>query len=309
MENDTIQGVAHATNKSVLYALHDGDGFGVYAVGKKAGVYGQSAAGPGVNGVSSAADGVEGAASAAGKSGVYAHHSGDGWGVYGVGNRAGVYGKSSLNSGVEGFSSASDGVTAHSTAENKSGVYAFNDSDKGYGVYARGGAWGAMGVAKDGIGVQGSGQTGVVGFGTMFEGVNGQSFAADGKGVFGYCGEPGGVGCLGSGRMAGVAGYTDYAAGTGVHAENTKGGLGLDVVGKTKLQRSGVAATVVGKAYRAVTVPGGVTAASKYLVTMQGNPGAGVFVAYAKHYSVTQFRVYFNKACTAAVNFAWMVLD
>jgi len=52
-----------------------------------------------------------------------------------------------------------------------------------------------------------------------------------------------------------------------------------------------------------------VTAASMYLVTMQGNPGTGVFVAYAKYFSATEFRVYFNKACTKSATFAWMVLD
>ena len=64
-----------------------------------------------------------------------------------------------------------------------------------------------------------------------------------------------------------------------------------------------------GAKYKTVTVPGGVTATSKFLVTMQGNPGSGVFVAYAKYRSNSEFRVYFNKACTIAASFAWMVLD
>jgi hypothetical protein len=45
------------------------------------------------------------------------------------------------------------------------------------------------------------------------------------------------------------------------------------------------------------------------LVTMQGDPGAGVFVTYAKYYDATSFRVCLNKPCTNAAPFAWMVLD
>jgi hypothetical protein len=59
----------------------------------------------------------------------------------------------------------------------------------------------------------------------------------------------------------------------------------------------------------AVTVPGGVTANSKFLVTMQGNPGAGVYVTYAKCSNATSFVIHFNKVCTAAARFAWMVFD
>jgi len=182
------------------------------------------------------------------QSAVYARHDGDGYGVYSAGGRAGVRGVSlGGGRGVEGSSAAGDGIMGEATAANKSGVYAFNDGS-GFGVFGRGG-------------------------------------------------------------VAGVLGLASTALATGVMAENADGGVALSVFGKTALQRSGVVGVGVGDKYATVTVPGGVTAASMYLVTMQGNPGTGVFVAYAKYFSATEFRVYFNKACTKFTTFAWMVLD
>jgi hypothetical protein len=123
------------------------------------------------------------------------------------------------------------------------------------------------------------------------------SHSGDGYGVYAI-----------AGRTA-VVGRASTAPAIGVYAENYYGGLGLSVVGRTELQRSGVAAAVAGNKSVTVTVPQGVSGESKYLVTMQGNPGTGVFVAYARYFSATQFRVYFNKACTKAAKLAWMVLD
>ena len=291
MQHDAIRGVAHGTNKSVLYAYHKGDGWGVYAIGRRAGVYGEANLGPGVKGLSSAGHGIDGASSAAGKSGVYAHHSGDGWGVYGVGSRAGVRGDAGAGPGVQGLSTSGNGVQGEAKAANKSGVYAFNDHASGFGVYARGGHAGVRAHSSGGWGLHAS------------------SAAENAAGI--YCANNGatGTGCMAFGGKRGLHGGASIAAGTGVYAENIYGGVGLRVVGKTSLERSGVATTVVGYAYKTVSVPGGVTAASKFLVTMQGSPGAGVFVTYAKYLSATQFRVYFNKACTAAAKLAWMVLD
>ena len=205
--------------------------------------------GPGLDIEAAQNDAIRAFAHGTNQSAVYASHSGDGYGVYSAGRRAGVRGESwDGGPGVDGFSAANDGIMGESTAANKSGVYAFNDNGSGFGVWGRGG------------------NTGVVGSAATFPA-------------------------------------------TGIYAENAYGGVGLSVVGKTTLQRSGLAATAVGDRYETVSVPGGVTSASMYLVTMQGNPGAGVVVAYAKYYSATQFRVYFNKACTKATKLAWMVLD
>jgi hypothetical protein len=205
--------------------------------------------GPGIAVDAAQHDGIRAFAHGAAKSGLYAVHDGDGYGVFAVGRRAGVHGETSAGGrGVDGFSSANDGVMGVSTAATKSGVYAYNDNTAGYGVWARGGSVGVVGLASS-------------------------------------------------------------AAATGVRAENGAGGVGLRVVGKTAMQRSGLATTVAGNKSVTVTVPGGLTAASKYLVTVQGNPGTGVFVAYAKYLNATQFRVYFNKACTKAAKLAWMVLD
>jgi hypothetical protein len=113
----------------------------------------------------------------------------------------------------------------------------------------------------------------------------------------------------GVGAEAGVVGSTWQESGVGVNAINNKGGTALKVEGKSEFQRSGVAAVSKGTKSKTVTVPGGVTSGSMFLVTMQGSPGSGVFITYAKYQSATTFRVYFNKACTAAAKFAWMVLD
>jgi len=205
--------------------------------------------GPGIQVEAAQHDGIRVYAHGTNQSALYAYHVADGYGVYAVGKRAGVRGETTEGGrGVDGFSSANDGVIGVSTAVNKSGVYAYNDDAAGYGLWARGG-------------------------------------------------------------KAGVVGLAATAAATGVRAENAGGGVGLSVVGKTTMQRSGLAAVVAGNKSLTVTVPGGVTAASKYLVTVQGNPGTGVFVAYAKYVNASEFRVYFNKACTRAAKVAWMVLD
>jgi hypothetical protein len=205
--------------------------------------------GPGLEVEAAQHDGVRAYAHGANQSAVYGYHVADGWGIYGVGRRAGVRGETTQGGpGVDGFSSASDGVQAVSSAANKSGVYAYNHHATGFGVWARGGKTGVVGQAYN-------------------------------------------------------------AQATGLQGLNEYGGVGLSVVGKATFQRSGLATTVAGSKAVTVTVPGGVTAASMFLVTMQGNPGTGVAVAYAKYLNATQFRVYFTKACTKAAKLAWVVLD
>lgn len=247
--------------------------------------------GPGMIVEAAKHDAIRAYGNGAGRSALYATHSGDGWGVYGSGHRAGVHGDSDTGPGVHGVSATGDGLAGQAKAANKSGVYAFNDHAWGYGVYARGGMTGVRAHSDTGIGLR-------------------ASSAAQG-GIAIYCSNEGptGTGIVAFGGKRGVVGGASSAAAVGVSAQNMNGGVALEVVGKTKLQRSGVATTVVGSAYKNITVSGGLTTASKFLVTMQGSPGVGVYVTYAKRISSTQFRVQFNKACTAAAKLAWMVLD
>lgn len=260
-KNDGVRAFTQGAVKSAVYGSHEGDGWGIFGAGRRAGVHGESLTGgagveglstkggPGVHGWSEQGDGTVGRSTAVGKSGVWGDHLGDGWGIFGSGKRAGVRGQSTTGGpGVDGYSTQGDGVAGSAIAPFKSGVYGLNLNDKGYGVWARGG-------------------------------------------------------------MAGVEGVAAGKWGVGVSARNENGGVGLGVLGKVSLERSGTGKTAKGAKSTAVTVPQGVTPDAKILVTMQGNPGAGVFVAYAKRVSATQFRVYFNKACAKAATFAWMVLD
>ena len=250
--------------------------------GSGAGVYCNSAQG----------DGLHATSEGAGKSAVYASQTqGDGgWGVWARGTGTGVYGESTDGPGVTArggsqgvlaTSTKGDGLRAEASAQGKSGVYAFNDvADYGYGVFAR----------------------------AKYTGVHGESprFGVSGVGA-GTTGEA--IGCAGFGDKTGVLGAARQSSAVGVHAVNGYGGTALRVDGPVTFKRSGLANTSIGARYKAVTVPGGLVPGSKFLVTMQGSPGSGVFITYAKYQSATTFRVYFNKACTAAAKFAWMVLD
>ena len=194
-----------------------------------------------------------------------------GTGVEAIGDTQGVYAHSGYG----------DGIRAESSAENKSGVYAYNDvASTGYGVYARGTFQGVHGESP---------RFGVTGVGT------GTSWEA--------------IGCAGFGDKTGVLGAARNSSAMGVQAINGYDGTALRVDGRASFKRSGLATTIVGAAHRTVTVTGTLTSSSKFLVTPQGNPGAGVYVTYAKYVNTTQFNVYFSKACTAAVKIAWMVLD
>jgi len=65
-----------------------------------------------------------------------------------------------------------------------------------------------------------------------------------------------GYGVFSVGGRTGVVGRASTALATGVTAVNADGGVGLSVVGKTALQRSGVVGVGVGAKYATVTVSG-----------------------------------------------------
>jgi hypothetical protein len=199
--------------------------------------------------------------------------------------------------GIDVYSATHDGVRATSAGWYKSAVYAVGN--EGYGVYAVGYYAGVHGLCETGIGVRGAGG---------WVGVYGESETPGGVGVRGQTSAASCIGVYGNGTT-GVRGTADAASGYGVIAENAKNGVGLKVIGRTNMQRSGLATIAAGQQVVVVTVPGGVSASSKYLVTPQGNPGTGVSIQYAGQYSTWTFRIVLNKPATAACKFAWMVLD
>jgi hypothetical protein len=183
--------------------------------------------------------------------------------------------------GVLGVAASGDGVEGHSVIDNKSGVWGHNDAPSGMGVTGDGGFAGVWGRSATG------------------DGVRGQSSTATKSGVYGLTGSDTGYGVFGAA----------LGAGAGVAALAGPTGTALHVEGKASFTRSGVAAVAKNKTYVTITVPSGVATTAKFLVTLQGNAGATVGVAYAKRTAATTFRVYFTKKTTKASHVGWMVLD
>jgi hypothetical protein len=151
---------------------------------------------------------------------------------------------------------------------------------------------------------------GVVGHSRMADGVVGYSEGVAKSGVYGLSAAVGvgGAGVTGDGTLMGVHGRT--ATGVGVHAESlAEAATALKVTGKATFTRSGVASFPKKKTYITITVPGGLSGTPKFLVTMQGSPGDGIYVAYASKNSTTTIKVRLNKKSTKSTTVAWMVLD
>jgi hypothetical protein len=109
---------------------------------------------------------------------------------------------------------------------------------------------------------------------------------------------------------AAIWGESDDVASYGVHAHNTlNAGTALKVDGRTSLSRSGAATISKSTSSKTVTVASGVNSGSKFLVTLQGDPGSGVYLKYAKLASATTFKVVLSAKAKKAVRFAWIVTD
>jgi hypothetical protein len=114
--------------------------------------------------------------------GVYGEHEGEGYGVFGAshgtgvfgnGDERGVYGLSSVGTGVEGYSTSSKGVVGHS--RDGSGV--FGESTNGIGVHGEGfKIYGVFGESSTGRGVYGvsASSHGVSGYSTSGYGIFGR---------------------------------------------------------------------------------------------------------------------------------------
>jgi hypothetical protein len=181
--------------------------------------------------------------------------------------------------GVKGESKTGYAMVAESQAANKSGLLAINTAAGSYGVKADGNLAGVLGDTSTGHGLWG------------------RTTAARKAGVYGYNAESTGQGVFGQ-----------STAGTGVLAMSNTG-VALRATGKTAFSRSGIAYVAKGKSSVTINVSGGVTAYTRYLVTLQGSPGAGIFVAYAKTAGTGSFTVTLNKKATKKAALAWIALD
>lgn len=105
-------------------------------------------------------------------------------------------------------------------------------------------------------------------------------------------------------RGTGVAGVGSV---NGVLAAS-KSGRALNVHGKAHFSRSGMATIAAGTRSEVVTgVP--MSAGSMIFVTVQGSPGANVYVTHAVRRNADSFVVWLNRKAHKHVRFAWMVLD
>ena len=193
--------------------------------------------------------------------------------------------------------------------------YALIVSGGDVGVMASGGGGGA-GV----VGETSAGGYGVVGAGAGRGGIAGV-FGTGASFVLGQPppgGAPEGTGVLGVGVGNG-AGVFGYASPTGV-AIQAKGspvpasgrvpvagnGAALDVVGVATFQRSG-AVTLLAAAHAVeVDVPGGLSAASNVLATVQSNTAVGVRSA-VPHPLTGKVTIHFNAMAPAGTKVAWFV--
>jgi hypothetical protein len=239
------------------------------------------------------------------------------------GNTTLVRNTTTSNAALMGLGTTGDGVVGESAGDSKSGVYGYTTVTGGYGVFGRNKA--------QGYGVGAEGQTAVWASGTNYgvyaQAVNGSGVLAEstnGPGVQGTTyasGQPsvtgraivGGnlvaVGSLGNGIGVGAYGYSPD--GTGVWAES-KTGVALDVIGKARFSRSGRATIGAGKRYVDVSLAskGGLGGTPLLFATLR-TYRSGVYVAGVRpnYPSTGKFRIYLNKALSAATYVSWMVLN
>jgi len=206
------------------------------------------------------------------------------------------------------------------TASTGDPVYAGHTADASGsdpGIYVRNmtdpfGAPGIIGESQSADGVQGFSH------GLVDSGVWGKSYGADGAGVIGdgegvgvagrSTGGNGVVGTTGGSAAYGVFGMNTGSSGVGVCARANSGGTALLVQGRASFTRSGVASVAKNRNYVTIRVSDGLTTSSQFLVTLQGNAGSGVGVAYATRTGATTFRAYFTKKTTKSASVGWMVL-
>ena len=306
-------------------------------------IQGASSSGFGVYGVSSSGFGVYGTSDSS--LGVYGTSDSEA-GVYGTSkatNRPAITGESWVNStGVLGYSGGG-GIPPSGVA--KTGVYGYavqdagsrgvwGRSNGGYGVYGSAGTGtGVRGVSTSGIGVRSSSASSVQpalsaqssGHNTAVFGFSGTSgllpppatpartgvygYAvqdASSKGVYGRSGA--GLGVYGQASSgSGLRGYA--TSGRAISAEATTG-IALHAKGRVQLEQSSGSATIAAGTKTKMVSPGfDLTATSKVLVTLNGNPGGTtVLQRVAINATANSFTVVLSAVAANNTRFSWLVL-
>jgi hypothetical protein len=269
--------------------------------------------------------GVHGETAASSGSGVYA------LATKGTGTSRGILGEARSPSGVGVYGlNATPQPLPGSLGQTAVMGYADAISGRVTGVYGLAPAALAIGVAGVSAPVGSTipattGQTGVFGFAHVSSG--------DSAGVSGIASGPSSIGVHGVGEVQGMFGESGATGGegvsgraihgTGVHgfsATKTGGlfvsvvGNGLEVVGKVSLNRSGIV-TIPSGSRTLLVDPGpnpefGMSDNTKVMVTLQSNPGAGVFLKHVTRDTFADtFTIVLNKAATADTTVAWLMLD
>jgi hypothetical protein len=349
-EGTTGRGLEGTSDSAVAVFGASGGGTFPAAIAASTGVYGISIAGHGVYGASDTGVGVYAANNASTVAAIVAE-GGPGTAIHGHANQGpvpaspaltGIYG-SAASTGVAVAGDSASGLAVRGTSSAGHGIRGrgaldgtIGESTAGRsGVVGFSGSGGAAPAGPAKTGVYGeatldAASRGVNGFTLTGQGVRGE--ATTGQGVQGQATT--GIGVRGNATTGiGVQGITDSdptsrgvfgltTSGQGVRGEATTSGIGvravsvtgnaLDVSGRVKVSRSGIANVPANKDLVDVTVPGGIATTSMVFAVMQvKRTGVWVVAARPAWPSAGLLRIYLNKvgSTTAATPVAWFVLS
>ncbi|HZQ66265.1 MAG TPA: hypothetical protein VFA66_13675 [Gaiellaceae bacterium] len=268
---DAVSGSTPAKDRSGVFGVATGDGWGV--TGRTG-----SATHAGVWGDNTGANnGIYGSSHGAAASGVYGENLSGGYGVAGRANGD--------NPAILAENTGSgDGLEASTEAADKAGLYAHHDgSDPGNGVTA---------ASTNGAGVHGEGST---------NGVEGMTGYLYGSGVYGEnTNAYGGFG---------VAGRSAAQNGVGVLADNTAGGVALEVNGRASFSRSSVV-SFSGASFVITGIP--LTGSSSVLATLQTYSGKAPTLAILSavpNPSADSITIRMSQAAPAGTKVAYFVVN
>jgi hypothetical protein len=293
--NTGVYGVAHqdTTARGVLGRSTAGVGVQGEAVedaGNNPGIWGT-----GVVGLSG-----PGPAAAQAKTGVYGYAAQDG-------NAVGVSGESVDGTGVKGMSTSGTGVFARSI--NETALFAFSDqstgaragSDIGIGVHGSS----ASPTRPAAVGQSTGSSTGVLGYSGL-----GNLPAAPAKtGVYGYAAQDASARGV-TGRTTTGRGVNGLAtSGTGGYFSATTG-IALRAEGPVRFKTSGLATIAAGTKSVVVTPGLDLTAGTKILTTLQGNPGGSTVIQrVAVNTTANTFTIYLTANSVANVRVSWFAMN
>jgi len=272
------------------------------------GVVGQATAGTGVLGFSGTGS-LPAAPLKTGVYGVYGAPDVNSHGVHGLsGSGRGVFGESTSGTGVYGAS----GNVAVAGYASPSGIGVFGSGITG--VNGSGDQVGVLGTGL-GIGVEGQsstpGQPAIVGQTTgNSTGVLGSSgglsdgipTAPDKTGVYGYAAQDGAARGVFGQSTSGQGVHGEATSGTGVYASAAANGTALQVAGRAAFSRSGKAVVPANASYVDITPGGGLTGATGIVATLQANrSGVWVRAVRLNYPSTGQARIYLNKVASTTL--------